>query len=591
MEGFGYLSLAQASQEAEFRLLSLESRPDIVTLSLYPASLQDKPNYEALSYTWGDSKKRKEIRCNGQSATVPKNLYTALQNLRLPERHRTLWVDAICINQRDNSEKSSQIRIMPHIYQMAQTVLVWIGKADDRTRRTFSEVRRLAATPKADTDPIYSSDGGAFSGISRDLSSMLLRDWFKRIWVVQEVSVCRKVIVVCGALSIDWDDLSAAVFLVAVPGKVVDGWKKTSYTIFEQRRDFDTSKRPHLSQLIVRHQDCLATKAEDKIYALLGLADEASQHQITINYDTTTEDVYRRVVLSCLTHSQSLSILGSVQARSTSKLPSLPSWVPDWSVPRTAYTLTFHDEFSSTPALYTAARESRYTWKQPQNKNGLALSGFQFDRIVAVGYAEEPGILATNFTRRSYINGSREKLLWHLSCERIADARSNKRYVTGEGIHDAYWQTLCAGCTAEAFSTIQEEFQSFDKAMKTLSVLHKVHLSSSRFMLTFIMWGFFIQNFIFPYFGIKSPIKWQGFTDRIGFIEGRRMARTSQGYIGLVPATAELGDCVWLLEGGNVPFILRKEGRALRLVGEAYIHGIMTGEAFDKRKCQSIEII
>ena len=72
---------------------------------------------------------------------------------------------------------------------------------------------------------------------------------------------------------------------------------------------------------------------------------------------------------------------------------------------------------------------------------------------------------------------------------------------------------------------------------------------------------------------------------------GRRMVRTSKGYIGLVPSTTQPGDCVWLLEGGNVPFILREEGRDMRLVGEAYVHGIMTGEAFSKGTCQNIELV
>lgn len=70
-----------------------------VTLGLFPASLEDKPYYEAISYSWGDANKRKEIRCDNYSVTVPENLYDALRHLRYTDRVRTLWVDAICINQ------------------------------------------------------------------------------------------------------------------------------------------------------------------------------------------------------------------------------------------------------------------------------------------------------------------------------------------------------------------------------------------------------------------------------------------------------------------------------------------------------------
>lgn len=227
MEGFHYLPLSQPSQQAEIRLLSLKPRDDTVTISLYSASLKDKPHYEALSYTWGDTKEREEIRCNDQWATIPKNLYNALRNLQQVDRARTLWVDGICINQWDNLEKSGQIRIMSHIFESAQIVLVWIGTEDTQIKRTFSEVRRSAAAYRAlGTDPnrpMVSSIESYFSGIAKDLSAMLLRDWFKRIWVIQEVSVCRNVTVVCGSLTIDWDELSAVVLAVAMPGKVIDG--------------------------------------------------------------------------------------------------------------------------------------------------------------------------------------------------------------------------------------------------------------------------------------------------------------------------------------------------------------------------------
>ena len=603
MEGFSYeyFPLLQGSEQVRMiRLLRLETCDDIVTLSLCSASLEDQPRYEAISYTWGDTKKRKEIKCNDQLVTVSENLHDALRYLRHVDRARILWVDGICIDQANSTEKSAQIRFMPHIYEAAQTVLVWIGREDDQIQRAFSQARRLVAAretlntgyPNSANSSSTNNPQEPFSDISKDLFSILQRDWFRRVWVIQEVSVCRRATVVCGYLTIDWDDLGAALFVIALPGRVVDGpWNKSSHAIFEQRREFDKSQRPHLSQLLVRHQDSLATNAEDKIYALLGLADEPSQLQVTISYDIPINDIYQRVAVSCLTHDRNLSILGSVEAASTSRM-CLPSWVPDWSVSRTTNALTFHDEFSSTPTLYTAAGDSQYVWKQPKSKHGLLLSGFQFDRITLVGYADEHSVKANSFTRRQYLEIGRIKLRWQLSCERVAGVRSkNQRYVTGEDILDAYWQTLCAGCTLETFNTVRQEFLSFDEAMKTLSVLHKVNLSSSSLVITFMFYCYYIQRFYFPHFGITPPLDWKGFSDRMVFAMGRRMARTSEGYIGLVPATTRPGDCVWLLEGGTVPFILRREGTTLRLVGEAYIHGIMKGEAFDKSECESVEIV
>ena len=600
MEGFSYPPLAHGSQQGNIRLLSLEPRNDRVTLSLFSASLEHKPYYEAISYTWGDPKKKKEIRCGDQLVTVPENLYDALRHLRCADRVRTLWVDAICINQVDTAEKSAQIRIMADIYEKAQAVLVWIGREDNETELAFSEARRLAAAQRAsNAEPAsqkisYNPDDhqSPFSDIAKGFLSIFRRDWFKRIWVIQEVSVCSKVNVVCGPLIIDWEDLMTVLFAAAVPGTVVDGWRKASYAIFEQRNDFDKSNRPPLSLLVVRHQDSLASKAEDKAYALLGLASDVSREQVTISYDTTINDIYQKVALTCLVHDQNLSILGSVQASSSSSLTGLPSWVSDWSVPRTAYTLTFHDEFSSTPAIYTAARKTKYAWKPPQSKSGLVVAGFRFDSIIDVGYADETNIRVTAITHRQNLEPKSVRLFWLLSCERIARVRSKRqRYITGEDILDVYWQTLCAGCISDNFSTIKQEFISFDAVMKILSFLHKLHLSSSFRIVEFMMFCFMFQKFVFPSFGIKPPMQYDGFDQRVVFGMGRRMAMTSAGYIGLVPASTQLGDSVWLLKGDNVPFVIRDESGTKRLVGEAYIHGIMKGEAFNEGKCEDIEIV
>ena len=242
--------------------LDLEYPEDIVTLSLYSASLEDKQYYDAISYTWGDTAKRKEIRCNDQMVTVSENLYDALRHLRHVDRARTLWVDGICIIQKDNPEKSIQIHLMPHIHETFQTVLVWIGKANNQTKHAFSEARRLAAarggsnTENPNSMSFSSRDDLRipFNVTAKDLFLIFQRDWLRRIWVIHEVSVCRKATAVCGPLTIDLEDLSAALFAVAVLGKVIDGpWRKTSYAIFEQRKEFDETKRPHLSQLIVRH--------------------------------------------------------------------------------------------------------------------------------------------------------------------------------------------------------------------------------------------------------------------------------------------------------------------------------------------------
>ena len=95
-------------------------------------SLHSNPHYEPLSYVWGDP--RDVIPMNisttqdetAFSVNVTLNLAAALRTLRYPDKGRDLWVDALCINQNDNDEKSYQVRLMLEIYK-TPSVLIWLG--------------------------------------------------------------------------------------------------------------------------------------------------------------------------------------------------------------------------------------------------------------------------------------------------------------------------------------------------------------------------------------------------------------------------------------------------------------------------------
>lgn len=73
----------------------------------------------------------------------------------------------------------------------------------------------------------------------------------------------------------------------------------------------------------------------------------------------------------------------------------------------------------------------------------------------------------------------------------------------------------------------------------------------------------------------------------IGMMENQTFFITKSGYIGIGPSSTRTGDQIWVFNGGNVPFIMRDlcqdqdVGPRLSLVGDAYVHGIMDGEAMD----------
>ena len=123
----------------EIRVLSLEPGTDNEPLScsLHHVKLSQKPAYEALSYMWGDASVQAMLHINGRAFPIAENLSCALFRIRQTTKPRSLWVDAICINQADIQEKSVQVAKMQTIFRDATMVLFWLGEAADDSDLAF----------------------------------------------------------------------------------------------------------------------------------------------------------------------------------------------------------------------------------------------------------------------------------------------------------------------------------------------------------------------------------------------------------------------------------------------------------------------
>ena len=122
-----------------------------------PGTLE--PDDEALSYCWGVETTERFIEPDGKQFQTTPNLYGALQHLRFERLTRTLWIDRVCMNQRDVGERNQQVRLSHSIYARASPVTAWLGKAttasdillgalshvDDRA----AELKRLPTTERA----------------------------------------------------------------------------------------------------------------------------------------------------------------------------------------------------------------------------------------------------------------------------------------------------------------------------------------------------------------------------------------------------------------------------------------------------------
>ncbi|KAK9417998.1 putative Heterokaryon incompatibility protein-domain-containing protein [Seiridium unicorne] len=140
------------------RLLTLESGAyddDIVVhISRVPFDPACPPQYEALSYVWGSEENKKTVFVGNRGrsrVTVTRNLDVALRHLRYDHKEpRVMWIDAICIDQKNDQEKGPQVARMGQVFKCAARVLVWLGP-----EQNHSDLAMQLISAKLDIRPDY----------------------------------------------------------------------------------------------------------------------------------------------------------------------------------------------------------------------------------------------------------------------------------------------------------------------------------------------------------------------------------------------------------------------------------------------------
>lgn len=186
------------------RLLPSKDFEADVQCEIFRASLNKHPEYEALSYAWGDPKITVPVYLEGIRSHVTTNLELALRHLRYEDRERVLWVDALSINQRDVRERNSQVKKMRDIYMGAKKVIVWLGPEEDaKVALDFCEelrkIRRMEVEEVfGDINPLRQAHPYdpwvVWSRFEKDETKWRAcealftgRPWWSRTWIVQEV--------------------------------------------------------------------------------------------------------------------------------------------------------------------------------------------------------------------------------------------------------------------------------------------------------------------------------------------------------------------------------------------------------------------
>lgn len=562
---------------ASFRLVELvELGPDsnattstdepMIHATMRTYDSRHKPEYDALSYTWGIQDMSSNILLNGHLFPVTPNLLAALRQLHLEqskdedEKRQLYWIDAICINQGDNLERSRHVKRMREIYANAQKVHMWIGKSIPLSSTAFDTLERFAANDGT-------QDGSAtFRDISdtvkerRDaIKDLLERPYFVRVWIIQEVVVANNASVVCGSFSLSYDKLYIAVqrmtasqfypFSTATSNVSYLGeWRATFIAVDAPDREENLGLR-----LFMDSRDRSSTDLRDKIYSLRGIANDALATGIIVDYDKSIERVYTDHAKHLLKIRHDLTILSAVilRHRANSTL-LLPSWVPDWSQPKYGGGILNRYYRFKPSCLFRAGGGSKSRVTLTEENDSIGVEGTRFDTVKCA--IQIKSLLSVNGDTHF---STTEMMLREIAAQLFLPETYP---FTGEPVWKALFRTLTADRTALS-PRINEDYRS-----KFFATLSDVNLNDEN-------WG---QNL--------PAVVWAEISKNIGpIIEDKDMFLTTRGYLGLGQEGFQTGDMVCILLGGEVPYLLRQtvHNGTAQLLSECYVHGIMDGEAMN----------
>ncbi|KAI1488611.1 heterokaryon incompatibility protein-domain-containing protein [Biscogniauxia mediterranea] len=630
----------------DIRLLTIQSRkyaasmPEPSSKSIHCilrlANLKHDPKFTAISHEWEESDaidEEKSVLVNGVPVPVTTGVFNVLEHAQKEADPTTIWIKAICINHVDVQEKSAQIAQIAEIYGTAARTLVWLGPAAEGSDDAMDVLRRIGEeqlslnslvahwTPqvghqvwrgimsKGFSEPPPEVRGEAPSAsthtdfkaqldtVQPALRSLMEREYWSRLWSIEEISLSAKGIVSCGNRRLPLDTFCAVAKSLdtIINESTVSKWLASAKTptspnrpvnlstsepsnfaqspalkVLAQRdfyrRDIDSWVRtPNLPLLSILHRFYVpgsdghlplhVADARDRVYALLGLASDATTLGISPDYSKEYRQVLVDISAALLRKTPRPLQLCSGTASTES---GYPSWVVDW----TSLKAPLSDAVAGDrPFQACGPADERFYRVDSGNPNQISIKGTIVDSVKSIGasyQAHETGQLEQV---RSYLSEitkfweestgspsspySSQQTIVALAKIPVADVEVNPGHrdqtrraatVTLDG-----YQSLLAALSAEKPDT-GEERPGEEPASE--------HLNRAT-----------------DYLAAMSKM------------EGWKPFLTETGYVGLGSAGLGIEDDIAIPYGSPVPLALRRqEDDTYRLVGEVYIFGIMDGE-------------
>ena len=598
---------------------------------LVAVELDDKPAYEAISYTWGDPSDKTVLACNNTEVPIPWNLEKALRRLRHSSRPRSVWADSVCINQQDIPERGQQVSIMRNIYQNAERVLVWLGlDQHDQASTAFTAICSIvrAWRPKGDRVgfPGYASllepmDDNELASVRaavgqeawEALRALFETNYFRRFWIIQELALGGSAVVLWGDHHISWGLVGICAAWI-----MTSGWNfnygaplTAAYNAFliyvlplANRSGISAFSKLDLSVVLGTTMGRFdSTDARDRIYALLGMsfAGNNPDHRLLLQPDYTKDlrSVYTQAARCILEQDKHLRMLSAVQHTADGIDLSYPSWVPKWDQPFYAEPLALRDEqgyYANGGELFCPSAETF-----DSNGNSLKLSGLLCSTITEVSEELQKG----NLRFQAIGKDSHREAMMAIFGQLNDESRQLR----------ASWSATLEKFTLFGFS--DPEFQAKqvtnDKALSVAvtsqpgkygmreSVEHlRGERSQNDHLGEFLLYWRERVSWQMAELQHKSmDLFWKTVEQHgtvymkeralcaINSMAGRRIFLSDDGKAGLGPVVTRPGDVIAILFGSIVPFVLRPfdgpEGRKCwKLVGECFVPGLMQGEAVEQ---------
>lgn len=633
----------------EIRLLNIAPADALASplrCELICVSLDDNPSYHALSYTWGkpfgerhsegpftptytenilhvqaqpvsitDNLNRAlrylPLQLQDQRVRITDNLNSALRYLRSKDETLTLWVDAICINQKDDVEKTGQVQQMTRIYQQAASTFAWLGPpADDSclALATLCGMRRFAlrtqpyrreghtmvdmdAVPDRQpgvqqlVDEIIAASFGVLWGKEiesdieiapfpiRQVAGILGREYWGRIWILQELVLSPRVIFVCGSHSIttpDADEVIGSFFktwdvLAEESGRAPYVIDHRPWTMINARLIFKQigELQPLRKLLEEGALACLgASEPRDNIYALLNLANDGAQLGLKVDYSpaNTYQKLYTEVAKAYLRRGE-LWFLSYCNSDPEGHL-DLPSWVPNWNKEhgfRTFNSMTSFQTSNGTVVSATVPPDDTLPWS-PWSQQ-IRLKGVIVDTI-AWACQPRPAASLTNLPphlREEILTWMRRTEASLLDSRYVSSVPSTRRAVS--------WIFVAGNAAVVDRFGLGEELQDELMMAAYNCLLGREAMVDDRAASTY-------QHLADCYFDSMMHTT----------TGERRLFLTTKGHLGIGSRYTQKEDKVAIFLGGGVPFVIREKlwQKRYRVVGEAWVERMMKGEAFER---------